>query len=49
MMRASIGAEGRRLRCEDVGRLKHLLLGSVAENIIRHAPCPVFVVRADVD
>lgn len=25
--------------------LKHLGLGSVAENVIRHAPCPVFVVR----
>lgn len=25
--------------------LKHLVLGSVAEKIIRHAPCPVFVVR----
>jgi len=25
--------------------LQHLVLGSVAEKIIRHAPCPVFVVR----
>ncbi|MCX8072019.1 MAG: universal stress protein [Candidatus Binatia bacterium] len=25
--------------------LRHLLLGSVAENLIRLAPCPVFVVR----
>ena len=25
--------------------LKHLLLGSVAENVVRHAPCPVLVVR----
>ncbi|MFQ5667014.1 MAG: universal stress protein [Candidatus Binatia bacterium] len=25
--------------------LKHLVLGSVAEKLIRHAPCPVFVVR----
>jgi nucleotide-binding universal stress UspA family protein len=25
--------------------LKHALLGSVAENIIRHAPCDVWVVR----
>ncbi len=25
--------------------LKHVLLGSVAENVVRHAPCPVFVVR----
>jgi nucleotide-binding universal stress UspA family protein len=29
--------------------LSHLLMGSVAEKIIRHAPCPVFVVRADVE
>ena len=26
--------------------LKRLLLGSVAENVVRHAPCPVLVVRA---
>ena len=25
--------------------LKHVLLGSVAEKIVRHAPCPVLVVR----
>lgn len=25
--------------------LDHLVMGSVAEKIIRHAPCPVFVVR----
>ena len=25
--------------------LKHMLLGSVAENVVRHAPCPVLVVR----
>jgi len=25
--------------------LSHLLMGSTAENIVRHAPCPVFVVR----
>ena len=27
--------------------LQHVLLGSVAEKIIRHAPCPVLVVRND--
>jgi nucleotide-binding universal stress UspA family protein len=26
--------------------LKHVLLGSVAERVVRHAPCPVTVVRA---
>lgn len=25
--------------------ISHLVMGSVAEKIIRHAPCPVFVVR----
>jgi nucleotide-binding universal stress UspA family protein len=25
--------------------LKHALLGSVAENVVRHAPCPVLTVR----
>jgi nucleotide-binding universal stress UspA family protein len=25
--------------------LKHFLVGSVAENVVRHAPCPVLVVR----
>jgi nucleotide-binding universal stress UspA family protein len=27
------------------GPVAHLLLGSVAENVIRHAPCPVLTVR----
>jgi len=27
------------------GEIKHLVMGSIAEKIIRHAPCPVFVVR----
>ena len=25
--------------------IKHMLLGSVAENIVRYAPCPVLTVR----
>jgi nucleotide-binding universal stress UspA family protein len=29
-------------------RLKHLLLGSVAEELLRHAPCPVLTVRHGV-
>jgi universal stress protein A len=29
--------------------LEHLLIGSVAEKIIRHAPCPLFVVRRGAD
>ena len=27
--------------------LRHVLMGSVAEKVVRHAPCPVFTVRAD--
>lgn len=27
--------------------LKHVLLGSTAEKVVRHAPCPVMTVRAD--
>jgi nucleotide-binding universal stress UspA family protein len=27
--------------------LKHVLLGSVAEKVVRHAPCPVLTVRMD--
>ena len=26
--------------------IKHALIGSVAERVVRHAPCPVLVVRA---
>ncbi len=29
--------------------LRHFVLGSVAERIIRHAPCPVFVVRRGLE
>jgi universal stress protein A len=29
--------------------LAHILLGSVAERVIRHAPCPVFVIRNPKD
>jgi universal stress protein A len=27
--------------------LKHVVLGSVAERVVRHAPCPVLTVKAD--
>lgn len=29
------------------GPIKHMLLGSVAEKVVRKAPCPVLVVRPD--
>jgi nucleotide-binding universal stress UspA family protein len=42
----------RRLKCDLIvlathGRtgLKHVLMGSVAENVVRRAPCPVLTVR----
>jgi nucleotide-binding universal stress UspA family protein len=42
----------RRLRCHLIvlathGRtgLRHVLMGSVAENVVRRAPCPVLIVR----
>lgn len=28
------------------GRVEKLLMGSVAESVLRHAPCPVLIVRA---
>jgi nucleotide-binding universal stress UspA family protein len=34
-----VGSHGR-------GRFKRLVLGSVSEHVVRHAPCPVMVVRA---
>ncbi len=35
-----MGTHGRR-------GLRHLLMGSVAEEVVRHAPCPVITVRSD--
>jgi nucleotide-binding universal stress UspA family protein len=42
----------KRLRCDLIvlathGRtgLQHVLMGSVAENVVRRAPCPVLTVR----
>ncbi len=29
--------------------IEHLVMGSVAEKIVRHSPCPVFVVRRGID
>ena len=29
--------------------LSHILLGSVAEKVVRHAPCPVLTTRVDMD
>jgi nucleotide-binding universal stress UspA family protein len=47
-----IGAEAKARGCDLIvvgtqGRtgLKHVLIGSVAERVVRHAPCPVLVVR----
>jgi universal stress protein A len=31
------------------GGLKHLILGSVAEHVIREAPCPVLILRPEAD
>lgn len=31
------------------GALKRVLLGSVSDHLVRHAPCPVLVVRDDVE
>jgi universal stress protein A len=47
-----IDAAAKDLKCDPIcvsthGRtgLSHLLMGSVAEKIVRHAPCPVLIVR----
>lgn len=37
-----IGSHGRR-------GVERALLGSVSDHVVRHAPCPVLVVRSDVD
>jgi nucleotide-binding universal stress UspA family protein len=29
--------------------LKHTIMGSTAERVVRHAPCPVLVLRAEAE
>src|SRR5215216_5357508 len=35
------------LRSRGLGALRRALMGSVSESVVRHAHCPVFVVRGD--
>ncbi len=42
---AELGADLLVLTTHGFTGLKHVLLGSVAERVVRHAPCPVLVVR----
>ena len=39
-------AEDLNIKKVDQKGIEHLLLGSVAEKVIRMAPCPVFTVKA---
>ena len=48
----AIVACARELKCElivmgkhNLGFVEHLLAGSVAEKVVRHAPCPVLIVQ----
>ncbi len=50
--RDAIVACARELKCElivmgkhNLGFVEHLLAGSVAEKVVRHAPCPVLIVQ----
>jgi hypothetical protein len=38
-----------RSRCEYCTGIEHVLVGSVAENVVRHAPCPVLVARRRIE
>jgi universal stress protein A len=42
----SIGADLIVIGTHGRSGLRHLVLGSVAENVVRHAPCPVLTVRS---
>jgi nucleotide-binding universal stress UspA family protein len=42
---SDIGADLLIIGTHDPGKLERLLLGSIAETLVRKAPCPVFVVR----
>ena len=45
LMRSTIDRHDRRSRPTAAPGLSHVLLGSVAEHIVREAPCPVLTIR----
>jgi nucleotide-binding universal stress UspA family protein len=44
-MAADVGADVIVVGSHGRGAIERLLLGSVSEQVVRHAPCPVLVVR----